>query len=94
MLKSGGTTLATIPKHTIWVLCVCGHAGSVLIKDLLARPKPPETVADVIANARCAQCGSKSVKEYRLSYEGASQQAMQGAEQGQRGGLAAVRTDD
>lgn len=58
------------------------------------RPKQPETVADVIDIVRCAKCGSKPVKEYRLSYEGASQAAMRGAEQGQQGGLAAVTEAD
>lgn len=50
--------------------------------DLLSLPKPPDTVGDAVIRARCASCGAQTVKEFRISFQGASEVAMRGAEQG------------
>lgn len=81
-LNSGGTTLATIAKHVVWVDCACGRAGRVLISEVLARPNPPKTVGELVAKARCRACGAAVPTGYRIVYEGASEGAMRGAEQG------------
>lgn len=77
--NSGGNTQA---HHLVM-------AGALLRKGLLPRPTPPVAVADVIGSVRYTKISEGN----HVSYEGASQQAMRGAEQGQRGGLA-VRADD
>ena len=79
MLKRGGTHLSTIPKHTIWIECLCGHVGPVRVAELLAVPNPPVTVADAVGRSRCRRCGARIVKEYRLVYEGGSASAMASA---------------
>lgn len=81
-LNSGGTTLTTIAKHAVWVDCACGRAGKILIAEVLARPKPPKTVGELVAKARCRACGRVTPTGYSIVYEGAGLDAMRGAEQG------------
>jgi hypothetical protein len=81
-LNSGGTTLATISKHAVWVDCECGRAGRILIAEVLARPNPPKTVGELVAKARCRACGRVAPTGYSIVYEGAGLDAMRGAEQG------------
>ncbi|WP_127111997.1 hypothetical protein [Shimia sediminis] len=82
MLKRGGTHLATIPKHLIWIECACGHTSSVPIADVL-KTTSLLTVADVIDRAKCLRCFTRNVKEFRLVYQpNGVVRAMEGAEQG------------
>lgn len=79
MIKRGGTRLGTIPNHTLWVWCACGHNGGVPVASILAAPKPPETVADAVAAMRCTRCRARSIKDYVITFQGGSADAMQGA---------------
>lgn len=80
MLKRGGTRLSTIPNHTLWVWCACGHRAGVEVARILDRDHPPETVGQVIEAMRCSRCRCQSIKDYRITYEGGSWGAMQGAD--------------
>ncbi len=82
--KQGGTRLATIPKHQIFVECACGHKCPVPVPVLIERWGDLITVGEAIGKLRCSHCGLKQISEYRLIYQGGSWAAMQGAEQGQR----------
>ncbi len=80
-LNTGGTTLATIDKHAVWIDCACGRAGKILIAEVLARPNPPRTVGELVEKARCRACGQVAPTTYSIVYEGAGEDAMRGAEQ-------------
>ena len=55
---------------------------SGVVAELLQMPRPPKTVADAVARTRCVKCRTRSVKEFRISYESDSFEALRGAEQG------------
>ncbi|GAB5486118.1 MAG: hypothetical protein Pars93KO_25520 [Parasphingorhabdus sp.] len=80
MLKRGGTRLSTIPNHTLWVWCACGHHAGVEVARILDRENPPETVGQTVQAMRCSSCRSQSIKDYRITYEGGSWGALEGAD--------------
>lgn len=80
MLKRGGTRLSTIPNHSLWVWCACGHSAGVSIAQILKIDNPPETVDGTVQAMRCSRCRTQSIKDYRIVYEGGSWCAMQGAD--------------
>ena len=69
MLKSEGTRLTTIHSHVLQLTCACGHTASVRVSALLALKSPPATVGDVVAKARCTECGQIDVKSSEIVYE-------------------------
>ncbi|MCB1340792.1 MAG: hypothetical protein KDK24_06965 [Pseudooceanicola sp.] len=77
-LDRGGTRLATIAHHTLWLDCTCGRSAPLAVRDLLGRAELV-TVADVVARARCAACWARRVKAVTISFEGGSAEAMRGA---------------
>lgn len=82
MLKRGGTRLVTIPKHQLFVECLCGHSGPVGVAQLIERFGERATVAFAVEKMRCSVCGARQVKDYRIAYQGGSWAALRGAEQG------------
>ena len=70
------TKLATIPAHTIWLECSCGHAAGVPVADI---DRPELTVQDIAAQARCQRCGARGATRFTITSEGGSFDAMQGA---------------
>jgi len=80
MLKRGGTRLSTIPQHTLWVWCACGHRSGVKVARILDREHSPETVGQAIQTMRCSRCLTQSIKDYRITYEGGSWGALQGGD--------------
>jgi hypothetical protein len=66
ILKNTGTRLSTIHSHLLWLHCVCGHSASMPVRDLLALKPPPKTVSDVIAKARCKNCGQINVTSCQI----------------------------
>jgi hypothetical protein len=77
-LKRGGTRLSTIPRHTLWVWCQCGHNGGVTVSSLLDRPNVPKTVGELVAVMRCSRCKRQTIKDYVITYSGGSWEALQG----------------
>lgn len=83
-LKRGGSRLATIPKHVLWLEYGCGRNAPVRVSHLLASDNPPEAVADVVERVRCSQCGVRGAKDFRIVFDpdnGGSFNAMRGAQQ-------------
>lgn len=78
-LKRGGTRLATIPQHTLWVWCQCGHNAGITVASLLALSKPSLTVGEVVQTLRCSRCRVQMIKDYVITYSGGSWDALQGA---------------
>ena len=82
MLKRGGTKLQVIDQHMLYVMCNCGHADSVWVRDIIKVLGNQVTVGFAIDKMRCSKCRTKNVKEYRITYPGGSADAMRSAEQG------------
>lgn len=82
MLKRGGTKLQVIDQHMLYVMCKCGHAESVWVRDIIKVLGNQVTVGFAIDKMRCSKCRTKNVKEYRITYPGGSADAMRSAEQG------------
>ncbi|MEP5770924.1 hypothetical protein [Nisaea sp.] len=81
MLKRGGTKLSVIDQHKLYVMCNCGHADSVWVRDVIKALGDQVTVGFAIDKMRCSKCGMKNVKEYRITYPGGSADAMRSADQ-------------
>ena len=82
MLKRGGTKLSVIDQHRLYVMCNCGHADSVWVRDIIKVLGDAVTVGFAIDKMRCSRCHTKNVKEYRITYPGGSADAMRSAAQG------------
>ena len=82
MLKRGGTRLSVILKHRLWLECACGHTAPVWVADIVAKWGDDITVGEAVDRMRCSSCHTKQIQEYRITYPGASMEAMRGAEQG------------
>ena len=72
------TFLTSIPGHTLWVWCACGHSSGVRVAALLDLAQAPETVTQAIKAMRCSRCKARSIVDYRIIYEGGSWNAMKG----------------
>jgi hypothetical protein len=72
MEQSGATALEQVSTHLIWAYCSCGYAAPIEVAHLLELPNPPETVGDVVRRAKCRQCGTVGVSDFRLVWRCAS----------------------
>ena len=59
----------------------CRHTGLVVVADLLNKLPQDTNVHDVVKKARCSECGSKAINDFRILYVGASFDALQGGRQ-------------
>ena len=53
----------------------------VAVADLLNKLPQDTNVHDVVKKARCSECGSKAINDFRILYVGASFDALQGGRQ-------------
>ncbi|AHD03274.1 hypothetical protein [Leisingera methylohalidivorans] len=59
----------------------CEHAGPVRVAWLIDQVGDQVTVADVIAKMKCTRCKQRNIKQYSITFAGASMEAMRGADQ-------------
>ena len=59
----------------------CNHTGLVDVADLLNKLPQDTNVHDVLKKARCSECGSKAINDFRILYVGASFDALKGGRQ-------------
>lgn len=84
--RPGGTLLASVPKHHLYLECSCGHRGDVAISTLIERLKPDATFGQAVKAVKCSNCrGVGKVREYRLIFRGASDKALGATRYGEGG---------
>jgi len=84
--RPGGTLLASIPKHHLYVECTCGHRGDVPISTLAEKLGPGGTVGQAVEAVKCSKCrGVGQVSDYRIIFRGASEKALGATRYGEGG---------
>ena len=75
------TLLSAISKNHFAIHCKCGHAGLVPVQALIDKHGGDIHFDVIEGNARCSKCRTKNIERVMIIYVGASEGALQGAEQ-------------
>jgi len=62
------TQLQNISHNHMSLECRCGHRKLVSVKELISSLRPTATIYEVARKAKCPQCDTKGVADFRLLY--------------------------